>query len=533
MTKNEDSPSIFSLLKTPQASQLFDWQVLAVFLISFTMLLRLSFLGIVDLLPEEAYYWAYAQNIDFSYLDHPPMVAWLIHLATALLGSTEFAVRISSWLCSLVALIYLFGLAYNLHGKTAAYISVMLLAVLPVYFSVGFVMTPDAPLYAAWAAALFYLERAFLGGSSKSWIGVGVCLGLGMLSKYTIALLGPAAIVFTFLDSSSRRWYRRPEPYLAVFMAALIFAPVLYWNMHHDWASFAFQGPNRWSGKHEFALHLLLGTAMAQLTPLGLIGLIAALAVKWNPVPPDRRRRFVTVFVAVPVFVFIMHSLQNSPKLNWTGPIWLAALPLLAHHIVLRGQGLGRSPSVFSSRIWKPTLFALPLLYGGFLYCLHFGIGWFTPSTKMSLPIAWAEMARRVEGIEAALEEQSMGNMVVVGMDKYAISSELAFYDLDGDGMSEVSGQHLFGENSLMWASWKPISAARGKWVLMVAFREEELRNPVLGKYFERLDPVLQQRIAKNGRTVGRFFYRVGYGYRADNLERRSPVQVVSLDPIS
>jgi dolichol-phosphate mannosyltransferase len=524
---------MFPLLKDGQASLLLHWRVLAIFLISFTVLLRLSFMGIVDLLPEEAYYWAYAQNLDFSYLDHPPMVAWLIQLGTALLGNTELAVRIPSCVCSLVAVAYLFGLAYNLYGKTAAYVSAMLLAVLPIYFSVGFVMTPDAPLYAAWAATLFYFERAFLGGRSKSWIGVGICLGLGMLSKYTIALLGPAAIAFTFFDSSSRRWYLRPEPYLAGFIAALIFLPVVYWNMHHDWASFAFQGPNRWSGKHEFALHLLLGTALAQLTPLGFVGLLAALGTRWNPVPPDRRRCFVTVFVLVPLFVFILYSLQNSPKLNWTGPVWLAALPLLAHHIVLGGYGLSRNVSVFSSRIWKPALLSLPLLYGGFLCCLHFGIGWLTPNNRMSLPIAWAEMARLVEEIETPLDEQSKGNMVVVGMDKYSISSELAFYDLDGDGMGEMSGQHLFGENSLMWAFWKPISAAQGKLILMVAFRQEDLQSPVLARYFDRIDPVLQQRIVKNGRTVGQFFCRVGYGYRIEKLGRSLPLQVLSPDPIS
>lgn len=524
---------MFLLLKADRASLLFDWRVLAIFLISFSLLLRLSFLGLVDLLPEEAYYWAYAQNLDFSYLDHPPMVAWLIGMSTTLLGNTELAVRILSWVCSLVALVYLYGLAYNLYGRTAAYVSAMLLAVLPIYFSVGFVMTPDAPLYAAWAAALFYLERAFLGGSSKSWIGVGVCLGLGMLSKYTIALLGPAALAFIFFDSASRRWYRRPEPYLAGLIAVLVFSPVLYWNMHHDWASFAFQGPNRWSGKHQFALHLLLGTALAQLTPLGLAGLLVALGTRWNPVSSDRRRCFVTVFVLVPLLVFILYSLQNSPKLNWTGPVWLAALPLLAHHLVLRGYGLRRKLSIFSPRIWKPALISLPLLYGGFLWCLHFGIGWLTPNNRMSLPIAWAEMARLVEEIETPLDEQSKGNMVVVGMDKYAISSELAFYDLDGDGMGKMSGQHLFGENSLMWAFWKPISAAQGKLVLMVGFRQEDLQNPVLAKYFDRIDPVLQQRIVKKDRTVGQFFWRVGYGYRVDNLGMPSPKQVVPLDPNS
>jgi len=148
----------------------------------------------------------------------------------------------------------------------------------------------------------------------------------------------------------------------------------------------------------------------------------------------------------------------------------------------------------------------------------------------MTLPIAWAEMARGVEEIEAPLEELSKGNLIVVGLDKYAISSELAFYDLDGDGMSEMSGRHLFGKDSLMWASWKPISSARGKLVLMVAFREEDLRSPVFAKYFETMDPVLEQRIAKNDRSVGRFFYRVGYGYRPHSVEKPSPLHVASQD---
>jgi membrane-associated phospholipid phosphatase len=69
---------------------------------------------------------------------------------------------------------------------------------------------------------------------------------------------------------------------LAGFLAALLFVPVLYWNVSHDWASFAFQGPHRWSGKHEFALPLLLGTALAQLTPVGLVGVLAALGIGWK-----------------------------------------------------------------------------------------------------------------------------------------------------------------------------------------------------------------------------------------------------------
>lgn len=30
--------------------------------------------------PDEAYYWLWSRHLDFSYYDHPPMVAYLIRL---------------------------------------------------------------------------------------------------------------------------------------------------------------------------------------------------------------------------------------------------------------------------------------------------------------------------------------------------------------------------------------------------------------------------------------------------------------------
>ena len=55
-------------------------------------LLHLAYLKVFPLLPEEAYYWNYAARPDFGYLDHPPMVAWLIALAEALFGHGEAVV---------------------------------------------------------------------------------------------------------------------------------------------------------------------------------------------------------------------------------------------------------------------------------------------------------------------------------------------------------------------------------------------------------------------------------------------------------
>jgi dolichol-phosphate mannosyltransferase len=50
----------------------------ALYLIAYAFALRLVYLGSAELMPEEAYYWNYSRHLDLSYLDHPPMVAWLI-----------------------------------------------------------------------------------------------------------------------------------------------------------------------------------------------------------------------------------------------------------------------------------------------------------------------------------------------------------------------------------------------------------------------------------------------------------------------
>jgi dolichol-phosphate mannosyltransferase len=69
------------------------WRTLAFGLIAYSVVLRLVYAGSVELMPEEAYYWNYSRHLDFGYLDHPPMVAWLIRLGTALFGQTEFGLH--------------------------------------------------------------------------------------------------------------------------------------------------------------------------------------------------------------------------------------------------------------------------------------------------------------------------------------------------------------------------------------------------------------------------------------------------------
>ncbi|WP_371348200.1 glycosyltransferase family 39 protein [Ancylobacter sp. IITR112] len=501
------------------------WRLAALAVVAYSVLLRLMFLGVTELMPQEAYYWNYAQHLDIGYLDHPPMVAWLIFAGTELLGSNEFGVRLAAWLCWGVTAFFSFQLAGRMFGRSAAFITALLVATLPFYFGTGLVMTPDAPLTACWAGTLYFLERALRGGKAGAWGGVGLCFGLGLLSKYTIALLGPAALLFMLLDPRARGWFKRPEPYLAAVVAVLVFSPVILWNLEHDLASFAFQSTRRVSGSFRFSLpELLLGGA-GLLTPTVLV---AALAVLWlrergvgGPAPTagegggrqEERRRwlFIGLFTLVPLSVFVGFSLFHMARLNWTGPLWLAVLPAVAAGLLAAPDRLGPRQRHLQRAV-APTLAIALALYGAGLIFLVAGLpGPHVVAPFPAVPVAWQDFGAQAASLAEEVRATTGDEPVLIGLDAYNIASQLAFYAAGAGARPAMSvGRGVLGQPALMYGYWYPPDAYGGRQAVLFAFSRRRIESPLLRFSFAELGEVKQREVKSNGRVVGSFYYRVG-----------------------
>jgi hypothetical protein len=48
--------------------------------------IRFIFTGVMGIMPQDAYYDFYAQHLDLSYYDHPPMIAYLLRFFTSIFG---------------------------------------------------------------------------------------------------------------------------------------------------------------------------------------------------------------------------------------------------------------------------------------------------------------------------------------------------------------------------------------------------------------------------------------------------------------
>lgn len=491
------------------------WRVASIGVVLFLLLLRLVYFGHAQLIPDEAYYWNYAQRMDLSFFDHPPMVAWLIWLGTAIAGDNEFGVRLGAFVCGLIAMGYLYALAQNLYDKSTAMRSVLLLSILPLGFASILLMTPDAPLLAAWAATLYYMERALIAQRSWAWLGMGIAFGLGILSKYTLGLLGFSILAFMLLDPTARRWFKRPHPYLATVLALLLFSPVIIWNMQNDWASFAFQSGRILLDEYEFATPKLILHFAILLTP---IGMIAAWLAFFSPMGQhdgkqfeQRRRLFIRVIAGVPLLVFLAVSTFDRPRFHWSIPMWLAILPTMAW---MMGQEIRTGMAQRIYQYWRPTIVACTFIYAFVLHYIVLGIPGI-PYQVFTEHYYWRETVAEIEQIAEEVEHETGKKPIVVGMSKWSVASALYFYN-KGNNL-DIRSRNMFGDSGAMYDFWFPSQKPTTRPIIQVGMKRKHLEHNRSG---EKFDPMLDQPgeiqyrvIERYDTPVRRVYYRIAQGF--------------------
>lgn len=485
-------PSLFLAVLLSQALYFFlndrkySTQDIISLLIGYSISLRVLYMGGVNLIPEEAYYWNYSRHLAPGYLDHPPLVAIMIYFGTIIFGNSEIGIRIFTLFCWLItaSFIYLYSKDFTIEIRPL--VPLLCLAVFPVYFSYGFFTHPDALLFVCWSGSLFFLYRLFFFKNALYWVPLAICLGLGMLSKYTISLLGVSIIIFMIFDRESRKWAFHPGPYLAFLLTLFIFSPVIYWNATNNWASFSFQTTRRIQETFEFSLHYLLIYIFGQITPLGILSLFRRNTLE------KRQKLFLYTFTFSPFLVFVFFSFFHGVRPSWTAPVLMAIFPM------------------FSAEFFKYKKYYLPMVVSIILVmglCLHYlalgipGIPYLSDSPR---PVAWREFGYSVEKV---VQDNPVD--LVVGIDKHFIASILAFYLNDPDN---VSSSNLFSQNGLMYGLWFDPKKYIGKNMIIVGVGKKT-DSEFLGKYFQNLSPVTEQNIYKNGKYCGNMFYRIGMGY--------------------
>jgi 4-amino-4-deoxy-L-arabinose transferase-like glycosyltransferase len=285
---------------------------------------------------DEAYYWLWSKHLDIGYLDHPFVIAVMIKIAT-LFGDTIFDIRLVSVFCFSVASVFIYFSAKRAFGYETAIVSLVIFLASPAA-TMGFTITsPDSPLIMFWSMALYFSYRAIFEQKRLFFILAGSCIGLALSSKYTaILFLGFIALFYLI---------RRPKellganPWLAVVFATVFFAPTIYWNYTHEWASFAFQFNHGTNSSFKIDWHHFFeffGGLFLLFSPI-FFGYFLFLVSKFRSWFFDDKLLFFALSGIFVLLFFLYKGLFLKMQLNWVAPAFVSLTIFVAKMLVESG----------------------------------------------------------------------------------------------------------------------------------------------------------------------------------------------------
>lgn len=180
---------------------------------------------------DELYYIALSDNLDFGYVDVPPIVPFLLAIVRFLMGTSFISLHllpavsgaIVVWLVSLMVK----KLGGNIYAQLLALTCVTLA---PIYICFESVYTYDAFDKLCWTLLLYVMVLLLKTEDKKYWIFFGIVAGLGLMTKITILYLG-FGLLLALVITDNRKYFLCWQLWTGAIIAFLIFSPYIVWQL--------------------------------------------------------------------------------------------------------------------------------------------------------------------------------------------------------------------------------------------------------------------------------------------------------------
>lgn len=408
----------------------------------------------IDLVPDEAHYWDWSRNLDWSYYSKGPLVAWLIRGSWELFGSTAnpaisqtLAVRMPAIVCGSLIMLGVYVLTLQIYARERIALLLTALSLfLPLTHAASFLMTIDSPYVCCWTWALILGHRAVFSKSAWAWPLLGLVIGLGILAKYTMVLWIPSFALFLVWNRDYRYLLRHWGPWTMGIIAALCCLPILIWNIQNDWVTIRHVNGLAGVEKPASTIHWLgplvyVGGQFALLLAYWFVVWACAMFVHrpWRESEPQLQ--YLWWLSAGTFLVFFGFSFKTGGGyLNWPVTAYVSGLILSAGWLMRQLSSdvgwyrrLAQGCLVFSCLfgvvatlvLMKPdwSRHVLQPLAGQPTKERLYPMRRVDPTCRMR---GWSELAKRVDQERAELRGQGM-EPIILGA-RWTDASELGFY---------------------------------------------------------------------------------------------------------
>ena len=132
-------------------------------------------------------------------LGRPPAYRLIALPFVALFGFNTTGVRLTSLACFVLSALFVYLATRRISSSTAGVLAALIFVLAPEVVSASMFFSTDAPVYLATSAMLYYAFASWDGAARTSnWLGLGLAVGFGFLTKTSFLLIGLPVLVFCF-----------------------------------------------------------------------------------------------------------------------------------------------------------------------------------------------------------------------------------------------------------------------------------------------------------------------------------------------
>jgi hypothetical protein len=272
----------------------------------------------------EAVMWG--SQWQWGYDKHPPLSAWMSELFTDLMG--DAGLYLLSQLCIVLAGlgIYRLGRLLKLSAKQAI-LAVLLLDTIYYYQFISVEFNVNILQMPFWAWGWVFGIDAAQNKRFAPWLGLGVCIALGALTKYIAVFMLVPLFAAWWTRGELKQVLRSPGLYVAGAVSILLFLPHLLWMKNHDWITITYGLQRGGSGQSLWWHHLwnpleFLLIQAAILMPLIVVSILGKIRSSGTPEKhPGALALAVGAFIAIAVLSLFTGM---APVTMWAAPMPLA-----------------------------------------------------------------------------------------------------------------------------------------------------------------------------------------------------------------
>jgi hypothetical protein len=351
-----------------------------------------------------------ARHLDWGFVAYPPITPLIGRLELILFGTSLVGFRVFSAIAVSVIMVLAGLIAKELGGsRHVQLLAAVAAGISPISLVQGAVLQYVSFDY-LWGVTVTYLLLHLLKSEDpRWWVPVGVFLGIGMETRYTMGFLA-LGVAGAVLLTPARRFLRSSWLWFGVGISIVVFLPNIIWQMRHHFISLEFLShlhardlrQGRYNGFFTEQLWICVNPVTAPLTLLGL----------WFYLVREEGRRYRLLGWTF-VLTFTLFALVGA-RSYYTAPLYPM---LIAAGCVLFGNLLGSlrpAWSQFSYGVqWTATLI------GGVAFVLFvmpvapIGSHLWSLTSKMHdqfrEEIGWPDLASSVASVYRALPAEERG----------------------------------------------------------------------------------------------------------------------------